>query len=137
MRVIGADKTCEVEFVFFANVAEQIIGKRLEVVMRNAHPLTIPAEISTLISQKFTLNYTVNERGLQYGQLSFQVNSVTATHKKINVFEFNKLSSGSSSTSSQESGEASKVCASISNTSYGGFTSHTIKFKSLTYVMLV
>ncbi|KAE8804994.1 hypothetical protein D1007_19016 [Hordeum vulgare] len=38
VRVIGADKTGEVEFVFFATVAEQIIGKRLEVVMRNARP---------------------------------------------------------------------------------------------------
>ncbi|KAE8785197.1 replication protein A 70 kDa DNA-binding subunit-like [Hordeum vulgare] len=108
VRVIGADKTGEVEFVFFATVAEQIIGKRLEVVMRNARPSIVPAEISALISQKLTFNYTVNERGLQYGQLSFQVNSVTATHKKTNVFEFNKLSSGSSSTSTQESGENSK-----------------------------
>ncbi|KAE8777120.1 hypothetical protein D1007_50085 [Hordeum vulgare] len=108
VRVIGADKTGEVEFVFFAIVAEQIIGKRLEVVMRNARPSIVPAEISALISQKLTFNYTVNERGLQYGQLSFQVNSVTATHKKTNFFEFNKLSSGSSSTSTQESGENSK-----------------------------
>ncbi|KAI5021646.1 hypothetical protein ZWY2020_058376 [Hordeum vulgare] len=109
VRVIGADKTGEVEFVFFATVAEQIIGKRLEVVMRNARPSIVRAEISALISQKLTFNYTVNERGLQYGQLSFQVNSVTATHKKTNVFEFNKLSFGSSSTSTQESGENSKV----------------------------
>ncbi|KAI4985565.1 hypothetical protein ZWY2020_018195 [Hordeum vulgare] len=108
VRVIGADKTGEVEFVFFATVAEQIIGKRLEVVMRNARPSIVRAEISALISQKLTFNYTVNERGLQYGQLSFQVNSVTATHKKTNVFEFNKLSFGSSSTSTQESGENSK-----------------------------
>ncbi|KAI5000620.1 hypothetical protein ZWY2020_005209 [Hordeum vulgare] len=108
VRVIGADKTSEVEFVFFATVAEQIIGKRLEVVMGNARPSIVPAEISALISQKLTFNYTVNERGLQYGQLSFQVNSVTAAHKKTNVFEFNKLSSGSSSTSTQESGENSK-----------------------------
>ncbi|KAE8784536.1 tonoplast ABC transporter IDI7 [Hordeum vulgare] len=108
VRVTGADKTGEVEFVFFATVDEQIIGKRLEVVMRNARPSTVRAEISSLISQKLTFNYTVNERGLQYGQLSFQVNSVTPTHKKTNVFEFNKLSSGSSSTSTQESGENSK-----------------------------
>ncbi|KAI4975709.1 hypothetical protein ZWY2020_049316 [Hordeum vulgare] len=108
VRVIGADKTGEVEFVFFATVAEQIIGKRLEFVMRNAGPSIVPAEISALISQKLTFNYTVNERGLQYGQLCFQVNSVTTTHKKTNVFEFNKLSSGSSSTSTQESGENSK-----------------------------
>ncbi|KAE8819387.1 tonoplast ABC transporter IDI7 [Hordeum vulgare] len=108
VRVIGADKTGEVEFVFFATVAEQIIGKRLEVVMGNARPSIVPAEISALISQKLTFNYTVNERGQHYGQLSFQVNSVTATHKKTNVFEFNKLSSGSSSTSTQESGENSK-----------------------------
>ncbi|KAE8812410.1 hypothetical protein D1007_10530 [Hordeum vulgare] len=82
VRVIGADKTREVEFVFFATVAEQIIGKWLEVVMHNARPSIVPVEISALISQKLTFNYTVNERGLQYGQLSFQVNSVTATHKK-------------------------------------------------------
>ena len=36
MRVIGADGSGEAEFVFFARVAEQIIGKRLDVLMRSA-----------------------------------------------------------------------------------------------------
>jgi hypothetical protein len=111
VRVIGADASGEPEFVFFATVAEQIIGKRLDVVMRNAsnRPFATPAEISTIISQKLTLNFTVNEKGLQYGQISFQVNSVQKVHMKTNVFEFNRLSVGSTSTSSQGSAEAGKV----------------------------
>lgn len=108
VRVIGADASGETEFVFFATVAEQVIGKRLEVLMRTASPFHAPAEISALISQKLTLDFSVNEKGLQYGQLSFQVNSVTKVHMKTNVFEFHKLSVGSSSTSSHASPEVSK-----------------------------
>ena len=113
MRVIGADGSGEAEFVFFATVAEQIIGKRLDVLMRSASnsPFAPPAEISALISHKLTLEFSVNEKGLQNGQLSFQVNSITKMHMKTNVFEFHKLSVASSSTSSQGSGEASKVYA--------------------------
>jgi len=97
--------------VFFASVAEQAIGKRLEVIMRGAsdRPFDVPAKISALISKKFTIHFTVNEKGLHYGQLSFQVNSITQVHTKTNVFEFNKLSAGSSSTSTEASLQAIKV----------------------------
>ena len=69
MRVIGADGSGEAEFVFFAIVVEQIIGKRLDVLMRSASnsPFAPPVEISTLISHKLTLEFSVNEKGLQYG----------------------------------------------------------------------
>jgi hypothetical protein len=42
VRVIGADASGEAEFVFFATVAKQIIGKRLDVVMRNASNRYLP-----------------------------------------------------------------------------------------------
>lgn len=117
VRVIGADNTGEAEFIFFANVAEQVIGKKIDVLTRTAsrRPNIVPAEITTLVSQKFTINHSVNEKGLHYGDLTFQVNSVTAVHRNSNVFEFNQLSSSSkmsshndSTTSSQSSGESNK-----------------------------
>lgn len=60
MGLIDADELGEPEFVFFASVAEQAIGKRLEVIMHGASdsPFVVPAELSVLISEIHTsLNY--------------------------------------------------------------------------------
>ena len=54
-------------------------------------------KISTLIFQKITLDININKKGLRYCELCFQVNNAPKVHMKTNKFEFNKLSSGSSS----------------------------------------
>ncbi|XP_037425003.1 uncharacterized protein LOC119289945 [Triticum dicoccoides] len=87
-----ADNSGEPEFVFFASVVEQAIGKRLEVIMRDAsdRPFAVPTEISALISKKFTLPFTLNEKGLHYGQLSFHVNN-TSTKTSVQASKVNTI----------------------------------------------
>ena len=107
--VTAASEWSEAMFVFFATVAEQVIGKRLEVLIFFIHSSVYCccANISPNLSE-LSLDFNVNEKGLHCGQLSFLV--VTKVHLKTNVFVFNKLSYGPSSPSSQACAQTSKAC---------------------------
>lgn len=108
---MGADKIGEAEFVFFATVAEQLIGKNVDALINTAsrRPDVIPAEITTLTSQKYTIGFSVNEKGLQYGKLSFQINTIKEIHGKSTEFKFTKISHPEGSTSKESSSSTSNV----------------------------
>jgi len=82
---MGSDETYELEFVLFDNIAQQLIGKPVELLQTKYGNYDTPMEISILVGQKYTFIVRISTRQSVKSikdDPSFEVLSIVQQHGK-------------------------------------------------------
>jgi len=86
---IASDGTEESKMIAFAAVAQNIVGKPVETVMRSSRNRdNIPPDIAAIVSSKFTFSVTMAESSFHKPKKSYQVNSILHSYGKQRVLSF-------------------------------------------------